>query len=225
MTNEGTTTPNTDHTPPAVPIDLITDENGGIERQRSRRGLGQCQQVEKFRPFDPSPAVDDLLLDQGHHRISSAERKIPIFKKDQNKSNDLRIVKRYSSNFKSFFIQESDRMRRYDGGRLGTQPAVPQRNRNETVCGTPGRSPLSKVAFRADQHQHVLSAANAISAGSSPRRPRNGRLAFSRRTVVRSTRETGSARPPADARLSTTALTAPVTTRINRSVLTVRRSQ
>ena len=60
-------------------------------------------------------------------------------------------------------------MRRYDGGRLGTQPAVPQRNRNETVAVRQGDLLFLKVAFRADQHQHVLSAANAIPQQDLPR--------------------------------------------------------
>lgn len=59
-------------------------------------------------------------------------------------------------------------MRRYDGGRLGTRRLFPSETGTKPLRYA-GRSPLSKSRLRADQHQHVLSAANAISQQDLPR--------------------------------------------------------
>src|SRR5699024_1841108 len=57
----------------------------GINGNRSRRHLGDCDQIRKFAHTEPSVSIYDLLLDQRHCRVSPAETEKPDLKEAEKK--------------------------------------------------------------------------------------------------------------------------------------------
>ena len=64
-----------------IPVHLVSDEHGGIQGQRARRGLGEGQQIEELPLLNPLSPSDNLLFDQRNHGITASEGKDAYFKK------------------------------------------------------------------------------------------------------------------------------------------------